>query len=111
INGGQHGMQENYGGYAHTVSYSDAALQPNTTYYYKVIAFNPNGQSESAVLPVHTNTVPANAGLQAYYFKQQFWAGDPVVSQRVPQVDFGWGNSAPVPEINSQLYSSAFTGK
>lgn len=108
---GDLGMQENFNGSPQTVNFSDTGLQPNTTYYYKIVAVNPEGQSESSVLPVTTNPVNPNAGLQAYFFKSQLWAGDPVVSEPVDTVDFAWGNTAPVPQINSQIYSSAFTGK
>ena len=101
-----------FGGYPQTINFSDTALQPNTTYYYKIVAFNPEGQTESSIAPGDHQPGDPNAGLSGVLFQE------PVLGRRsgclhepVDQVDFAWGNTAPVPEINSQVYSSAFTGK
>jgi hypothetical protein len=102
---------DSYYGTPQSVTFTDSGLQPSTTYYYKVVPFNPEGESESQVLTVQTSGVNGLMGLDGHYFREQFWQGEPAVTQSEDNVDYGWGAAAPVPQINATTYSTAFTGK
>ena len=100
---------------ANAVTFTDNSAAANTTYYYRVRAFNSfGGGSYSDYTNVATVTTTANPGgsgdglLGTYYNNIDFTGA--VVQQIDPQINFDWGGGAPVAGIGSDFFSVAWTG-
>ena len=99
-----------------TNSFTDDTAAPNTTYFYRVRAYNSfNNGSYSAYTPVANATtspspVGAGDGVQATYYDNIDFTGTTV--RRVdPQINFDWGNGSPVPgTIGPDSFSVVWTG-
>lgn len=50
-------------------------------------------------------------GFTAVYFAGEELKGEPLLTQTVPQVDFGWGIEAPAPEVPEDHFSARYTAR
>ena len=100
---------------ANAQSFIDNSVSANSTYYYRVRAFNSfNGGSYSG----YTNVASATAtpfptgtgdGLLASYYANPIFTGTPI--HRVdPQLNFDWNFGSPDPAIPVDHFSAVWTG-
>ena len=96
---------------ANAVSFTDNSVAANTTYYYRVRAFNSyGGGSYSDYSNVATATTTANPGgsgdgLLGTYYEDMEFSG--AIFQRIdPQINFDWGAGRPLQESQKTIFRS-----
>jgi len=91
-------------------TYNDMDLDPVTTYYYRVRAYNAVGDSAYSNEANATTEMPEGAGglLGDYYDNMDFT--NLKVTRIDPTIDFDWGNGSPDPSIGVDTFSVRWTG-
>jgi surface antigen/PKD repeat protein len=94
------------------VSYSDTGLNPDTTYYYRVYAFNAAGDSPYS--NVVDATTPAYACPPITEWKGEYWnnvslSGTPALCRNDESLDFEWYDQSPDPVIQADQFSARWT--
>jgi PA14 domain/Fibronectin type III domain len=105
------------------VTYRIDGLTFGTTYYFAVTALNAAGESgyssELSYTPMPTPTAPGT-GLRGQYYNDNPngayplsnpFAGSPVLTRTDATVDFDWGGGSPASQVNSNFFSSRWTGQ
>ncbi|UCE49721.1 MAG: hypothetical protein JSW47_06145, partial [Phycisphaerales bacterium] len=90
-------------------TYDPGALEPATTYYWRVDEFDG--------LATHTGnlwsftTAGTGGGLKGEYFDNASVQGEPVLTRLDPGIDFSWGADSPDPSINAESFSVRWRGE
>ena len=74
-------------------TYNPGALDPGTTYYWRVDEFD-GAQTHTGNLWSFT-TAGAGGGLKGEYFNNASITGEPVLTRLDPGIDFAWGTESP----------------
>ncbi len=111
---------------ANATMYADTTVQAETTYYYRVRAYNSyNGGSYSAYVTLVAGITtpeppPQGTGDGAY---AEYWTnipagtpafpftGPPTLTRVDPTIDFNWGTSSPDPSISTDHFGVVWTGR
>ncbi|HSZ55077.1 MAG TPA: PA14 domain-containing protein, partial [Tepidisphaeraceae bacterium] len=94
-------------------SFVDSTAQPNTTYYYEVMASGAGGDSgPSSPSPAAVTT---NFGATAYIYSRQLWQGTPAIVENLPQINYRGGQESsafPFQQgFNAETFSAFIEGK
>jgi len=92
-------------------SHDPGALEAETVYYWRIDTSD--GTEIHAGEVWSFTTVPAGAdGLSVEYFTgEDYLAGDPVVTQVDPEIDFNWNEEAPDAGIDREQFSARWRGE
>jgi|GEM_PF-5293788 len=94
------------------IEYTDMTAKPNTTYWYRVRAFNLAYSDPVGPASVTTPNGPtvAGIGLDVTYYDEQFWTG--MTHKRIdPAIYQNWGSGSPVPGIiGPDTFSATWEG-
>ncbi len=92
------------------VSYDPGALEPGTTYYWRVDEFD--GILTHAGNVWSFTTAGEDGGLKGEYFNNPNLTGESVLTRLDPGIDFEWGTASPDPNIvNENNFSIRWRGE
>jgi hypothetical protein len=88
-------------------SFDPGALEPGTTYYWKVDEFA-IGVTNPGPVWSFTATDPDVGGVETEFYLGMTLAGKPVVVRTDKAIDFNWGEEAPDPNVPADNFSVRF---
>ncbi len=91
-------------------SYSDSGLTGETTYYYRVRSYNPNGASAYSNEANATTTGPPGTGLRGDYYDNADFTNFKL-TRTDATVNFDWGSGSPAPTIGPDTFSVHWIGQ
>ena len=91
-------------------TYDPGALEPGTTYYWRIDEFD--GALTHTGNVWSFTTAGTGGGLKGEYFNNPSVSGDPVLTRLDPGIDFAWGTASPEPGIvNDEDFSVRWRGE
>lgn len=93
-------------------TYDPGALEPDTTYYWRVDEFTAAGVTTPGQVWTFSTPPTGEGGLKAEYFEGvEPLIGVPVVTRTDPQIEFDWANEAPDPALDQAQFSARWKGE
>lgn len=81
----------------------------------KIIYAQGSSLTDKTTVPVPRNALYVNpaglkSGLQAQFFNNTDWSGQPVLTRIDKQIDYDWDNAKPAPEVSQNAFSVRWSG-
>jgi len=92
-----------------TLDFGPGALEPGTTYYWRVDEILADGSKKAGAVWSFTTVAPGG-GLKGEYFSEPDLTGAPVLVRTDPGVHFAWGTTGPGAPLPGSRYSVRWSG-